>query len=188
MATDLSNWSNFASGKDSPEKKNIKKIIKCDTWSISEILSKAEENRKNDPLDIEWVVTELFGLKIQKTDLGDTTSGFLNQLDDGWCIFVNKYENERRQRFTIAHELGHFLLHKSKPTFEKDFIFFRDNNNNKEEREANDFAAELLMPENYVRDYIAKGNNTIKLLADKFYLSTPAVKYRVYKLGLISEY
>ena len=105
-----------------------------------------------------------------------------------WCIFVNKYENKRRQRFTIAHELGHFIFHKNNKSLEKDLIFFRDETNNKEEREANDFASELLMPEKMVKAYIKEGYNTIQLLADKFDLSTSAVRYRVYKLGLISEY
>ena len=189
MATNLSNWSNFISEGNKPRKvHSTSSQAFSDTLDIQEIWKKATEAKKAEPLDIEWVVTHLFNLDIKKTDLGNTASGFLNELDDKWCIFVNKYENERRQRFTIAHELGHFIFHKNNKSLEKDLIFFRDETNNKEEREANDFASELLMPENMVKAYIKEGYNTIQMLADKFNLSTSAVRYRVYKLGLISEY
>lgn len=187
MATNLSNWSNFTSGKPMAKKSTVDKTNSAEL-SKSEIWEKAIAENKADPLDIEWVATNLFGLQIKRMDLGDEASGFLNELDDHWCIFINKYENIRRQRFTIAHELAHYILHKNKKNLAKDFIFFRDENNNDEEKEANEFAAELLMPEERVKDYIKNGCNTIKLLADKFNLSTPAVRYRAYKLKLIPEY
>ncbi len=62
-----------------------------------------------------------------------------------------------RQRFTIAHELGHFFLHRASSTVFVDAapIFFRDesssNGSQREEIEANAFAAELLMPEDAIR-------------------------------------
>ena len=188
MATDLSNWSNFISNKDiETYAKKQKKNTVSKTLSAQDVWTAALEAKKTEPLDIEWVAEKLFGLNVVKRDLGEA-SGFLNVLDDQWCIFVNKFENERRQRFTIAHELGHFVLHKDKSITSKDIIFFRDENTNIEEQEANNFASELLMPERKIREYIKEGYNTISLLADKFCLSTPAVRYRLYKLGLISEY
>lgn len=187
MATNLSNWSNFTSGKMSSKEPTMD-ITQSVRLSKAEIWEKAVAANKAEPLDIEWVATSLFGLQIKRMDLGDEASGFLNELGDRWCIFINKYENIRRQRFTIAHELAHYILHKNNKKLVKDLIFFRDENNNDEEKEANEFAAELLMPEERVRDYIKNGCNTIKLLADKFNLSTPAVRYRAYKLNLIPEY
>lgn len=187
MATDLSNWSEFISDT----KRTIKRVTPPKTTkqlTCEEIWKLAEKKQKADPLDIEWVVKDVFGLKILKRDLGENASGFLNILDDQWCIFVNKFENERRQRFTIAHELGHFLLHKDRQNVPVDIIFFRDENTSTIEQEANKFASEFLMPDYKVYEYIKEGYNTISLLAEKFYLSTPAVRYRLYKLGLISEY
>lgn len=188
MATNLSNWSNFISNKDGET--NTKKQKANDIYkslSVQDVWSAASEAKKTEPLDIEWVAEKLFGLNVIKRDLGEA-SGFLNVLDNQWCIFVNKFENERRQRFTIAHELGHFVLHKDRNVTSKDVIFFRDENTNAEEQEANNLASELLMPEKKIREYIKEGYNTISLLADKFCLSTPAVRYRLYRLGLISEY
>ncbi|MDE5616066.1 MAG: ImmA/IrrE family metallo-endopeptidase [Alphaproteobacteria bacterium] len=187
MATDLSNWSNFISNK---QQHSVKPEVLGPTKypSIKEVWSMAQKEKKTEPLDIKWVVENLFSLKIMERDLGEKASGFLNILDDRWCIFVNKFENERRKRFTIAHELGHFLLHKDKQSIPKDIIFFRDENTDQVEQEANNFASEFLMPEHKIYEYINEGYNTISALADKFCLSTPAVRYRLYKLGLISEY
>jgi Zn-dependent peptidase ImmA (M78 family) len=129
-------------------------------------------------------------MKIIYKDLGKWDSGFLEKIDDQWCIYINQYESVPRQRFTIAHELGHFILHSDEyaNTSIHDQIFFRDENTSPMEREANDFASGLLMPKDIFYTYIQEGVNTISALADKFKLSTPAVKYRAYKLGLIPEY
>ncbi|MCL1891992.1 MAG: ImmA/IrrE family metallo-endopeptidase [Alphaproteobacteria bacterium] len=191
MATDLSNWQNFLSGGNATSRSVAKKQTP-QTMSVSEIWAKAKELKiKTDPLDIASVVEKIFGIKLIKKDLGKSASGFLEQIDNQWCIYINQYESEQRQRFTIAHELGHYVKHREKYAngrFQHDLIFFRDENTNPDEREANDFASNLLMPETIVNDCIKRGENTVKKLADKFNLSTPAVRYRAYKLGLISEY
>jgi len=193
MATNLSNWQNFlnrgtdasnvgsASVQQQPQ--NIKNVD--DIW---EEALRFKLNR--DPLDIRGVVEKIFKLKLQEQDLKKDASGFLEQINDTWCIIVNKYESETRKRFTIAHELGHYVCHRNEYNSinQYDQIFFRDENTNPMEQEANDFAAKLLMPEHIFYKYIREGHNTINLLAEKFNLSTSAVKYRAYKLGLISEY
>ena len=72
-------------------------------------------------------------------------------LDGGeWAILVNADHAKARQRFTIAHELGHLLLH-GYTTAHADRAFkFRDARSSEgsalEEIQANQFAAELLMP------------------------------------------
>ena len=193
MATDLSNWQNFLSGRkvvSTPVVSCVKKTT-SKMLSIEDVWKKAKVAKKSNPLDIEWVVKELFGIKLIKKDLGHSASGFLEEINNQWCIYVNKYDNEKRQRFTIAHELGHYILHRNNAfgsRFQHDFIFFRDENTNPIEREANNFAAELLMPKEEVVSLIKEGYNTVNALAEKFDLSTSAVRYRAYKLGLISEY
>src|SRR5262249_10949802 len=79
-------------------------------------------------------------------------SGFALREAGRWIIGVNTSTSPRRQRFTIAHELGHLLLHKGKPliTDYSVLISNRDDTSSmgtdKEEIEANGFAAAILMP------------------------------------------
>jgi len=75
------------------------------------------------------------------------------QGDDNWTILLNEsVENKRRQRFTYAHELGHFMCHRHlQDRFEDSDTTLNDFNNTIEE-EANTFASWLLMPSNIVRD------------------------------------
>ncbi len=83
--------------------------------------------------------------------LEDDISGALIPLgEDEWGILVNSQHHPNRQRFTLAHELGHLLLHGYRtPNADKQFRL-RDARSSEgsvlEEIQANQFAAELLMP------------------------------------------
>ena len=92
-------------------------------------------------------------------------------------IFINKAHHRVRQRFTVAHELGHLLLH----PLEDGKVLFRSsdlsNTTLKQEREANDFAAKLLMPEKMVRNYVHLAS--ISNLANAFDVSEKAMEIRV---------
>lgn len=197
MATDLSNIENLFD-----EKKSIQKDYHSQTPCsfpinrenlFGDIYKKAEQMGITiDPLDIRAIASHIFNVKIIEKDLGKSASGFLEKIGDQWCVYINKYENETRKRFTIAHELAHLIFHSEKYSKSdnslRDQIFFRDENTSPLEKQANDFASELLMPEGLFQRYIKEGDNTIIKLAERFNLSTAAVKYRAYKLGLISRY
>jgi Zn-dependent peptidase ImmA (M78 family) len=112
---------------------------------------------------------------------------------------VNSSQHENRQRFTIAHELGHYLLHKgTKLHFDEDFrIDYRDATSSdatkREEVEANGFAAALLMPERILmRDWRRLEPNdkeipeTIRALAKRYRVSHKAMELRLVNLGFIS--
>jgi Zn-dependent peptidase ImmA (M78 family) len=192
-AADLSEWQNFIkNGFVLPSVTSTVSVPKMK--EPSDVLKEASTlGIKLEPLDIVAVAKKIFNMNlIDNKDLGKSVSGFLEKINDKWCIYVNKYENEQRKRFTIAHEIGHFVLHKDSYFLNNNYIydqiFFRDENTSPMEREANNFASDLLMPEDVFNRYIREGFNTISKLADKFKLSTSAVKYRAYKLGLISEY
>jgi predicted transcriptional regulator len=141
-------------------------------------------------LDIKRIIQEIFSITVEETELGKSVSGFLERIGSAWKIYLNRFETEQRKRFTMAHELGHFIKHRDKyaqsGTIMYDQIFFRDENTNPMEREANKFAAELLMPKATFDTLIQEGNNTISKLADSFDLSTSAVRYRAQDLGFIS--
>lgn len=192
MATNLSNLTNFLN--PNPLASEIKEEEKR-THPITpeEILIKAKEMHiETNPLDIKKVAEEMFKMKICPENLGKSVSGFLERIGENWCIYVNQYESMLRQRFTIAHELGHFILHKDKIIAQgasaPDQIFFRSDNVDFIEQEANNFASELLMPKEEFKNAIKNGVNTFEKLSEKFELSTSAVKYRAYKLGIITEY
>jgi Zn-dependent peptidase ImmA (M78 family) len=192
MATDLSNIDSFFNDTHQPQTPALQtKYYAGDT--IEQILKESSNNNiAQEPIDIRAVVEKIFKIKIVETDLGKSVSGFLEKVGSEWLIYVNILESETRKRFTIAHELGHFIYDRNKyiadASLEPDQIFFRDDNTNPIERRANEFAAELLMPKNTFDDCVKNGCNTIAGLADKFKVSTSAIKYRAYKLGYLSEY
>lgn len=147
-------------------------------------------------------IAEKLGLQISEHDLGSNVSGVL-YIDKGkGVIGYNKLESEVRRRFTIAHEIGHFLLHRLDNEIFVDHkafkgsALFRDDKSAtgevRQEREANAFAAALLMPKERVLEEIEKVNfdladdqeDAIKKLADVFKVSTQAMTYRISNLEL----
>jgi len=145
------------------------------------------------PIPVDAIVMKS-NVRLLPFDLGENISGVL-VIDNGEAtIGYNKNEHRVRNRFTIAHELGHFILHKNKDLFvDKGFkVMFRGSvngdNYNREEVEANEFAANLLMPEKLLREEIEKLNldfteeASIKQLAKKFDVSTIAMSFRIAKL------
>lgn len=98
-------------------------------------------------------------------------------------IILPSYTTGKRDNFTIAHELGHYVLHSR--CGEIQINAFRDDSENTlSEREANCFAAEFLMPSDLVREAFSKNSSIIKLASD-FDVSLSAMKWRCYKLRLI---
>lgn len=87
----------------------------------------------------------------------------------------NNFSNIGRKRFTIAHELGHLFLHqKFEEGIFKDSVFYRNLKFTTEELEANEFAANLLMPKVHFIEVLESGK-TIEEIADIFNVSLQAV-------------
>lgn len=139
------------------------------------------------------------GLRIMSYPLEQDVSGILVINNGKGIIGYNEKESRVRRRFTIAHELGHFFLHSNKASLfvDKQFTAFRSSvlNNETEkidlEREANAFAASLLMPENFLTKEVETikidfGNEEgIKKLSKKFDVSSTAMYYRLTNLHLL---
>jgi Zn-dependent peptidase ImmA (M78 family) len=110
------------------------------------------------PIDIEKLADQL-GATIVLETLDSEVSGALYRLSENIIIAVNKDHPSTRQRFTIAHELGHFLLHQGRPVIVdhlvRAHVNLRDNRSSlateREEIEANKFAASILMPPDLVK-------------------------------------
>jgi Zn-dependent peptidase ImmA (M78 family) len=115
-------------------------------------------------------------------------SGKAFQEDDQAVIEYDRDEYSLRQRFTIAHELGHHVLgHTGNGhQFRDEASKFNLNVPIPEESQANKFAAELLAPEMAIKHLIFKEKiNSLTKLAEKFSVSTVAMKYRLTNLGLL---
>ena len=104
-----------------------------------------------------------------------------------WGIFVNPRARLERQRFTIAHELGHFILHRrSQISFmcDKESIYSGVDTLKRIEREADEFASNLLMPGNLLRERIAGKQFDFHLISDlarEFGVSLESMSIRIVK-------
>ena len=104
------------------------------------------------PVDLERVLSHL-ELKLETKPMESEYSGFL-VIDKG-VIVVNSRHAAVRRRFTVAHEIGHYHLHRKKENAGNVFIdrtvYFRGDmsstSDHQSELEANAYAARLLMPE-----------------------------------------
>lgn len=148
------------------------------------------------PVDVQQLA-RLEGVQVERADFGDEVSGVLVKDGERAIIGINGRHAPTRQRFTIAHELGHYLLHGRRDLFvDKDFIVhFRDGNSSTgydpQEVEANQFAAELLMPAEQVREIFAEApfdiddQGALRRLASRFGVSPMAMAVRLSSLDLI---
>lgn len=154
------------------------------------------------PVKVEAIAEDL-GLEVTYENLGsDEVSGLLVSNGNSAHIFVQEGNHEHRQRFTIAHEIGHFvLLHQ----FESGKHVHVDRGNfisqrgprasegvDPKEIEANQFAASLLMPSKLmhqrVNELVGAGpllDQHVEKLAKDFKVSEQAMTIRLTTLGLL---
>jgi len=132
------------------------------------------------------LIAEALGIKIRIETINDKFEGMLIIDNDLKAIICNK-NSPARINFTIAHEIGHYCLHRSsgtkKCTFDDLNIF--DSDNKDIEREANIFAANLLMPTGDLRQEISSKNlnfDLIKKLTTRYSTSITATALRVVEI------
>ena len=135
------------------------------------------------PLNVR-AVAEYLGLEVVEEPMDDDLSGYLEIRGGAWVVGVNAFHHPNRKRFTIAHEIAHFILHSHGQTVFRDRTFARRASDPSwMEKEADQFAADLLMPADTVRQHIASGVTSLSALAAQFGVSALAMKYRVQNLG-----
>lgn len=102
---------------------------------------------------------ERLGYKLLRYPLGDTADlGFVVKKDDDIVIFTNSCSRLSREIFTLAHEIGHVILHlNDESSFIDDSITINGRSTDEKEQEANYFAACLLMPDDDVGRFIDLG-------------------------------
>lgn len=151
------------------------------------------------PIDPERVA-KLCGIEVVKQTFSDgEVSGMLLREEGKPAIIgVNASQAPTRQRFTLAHEIGHWRLHPGRLiTFDRPIRVNRRDNvssmaTDREEIEANAFAANLLMPEAAVRETLRAvplkkrhdSDLSTEWLAAQFEVSQAAMGFRLINLGL----
>lgn len=99
---------------------------------------------------------ERLGYKILRYPIGETGDlGFTLKKDNDIIIFTNTSCRLSRELFTLAHEIGHVVLHmEHENSFIDNNVTISDNDVDEKEHEANYFAACLLMPEDEVGKFL----------------------------------
>ncbi len=153
--------------------------------SITEYVGIARKHLQSAPVNVVRLTYDLGMVLYETGDWPETASGMI-QKDrkgggkSGYAIIVNDKHCEARRRFTIAHEIGHFVLH---PDLIGDSIgddwLYRSRLPSIREAEANRFAVNLLMPNDLIEKVAADGADTIPDLARVFEVSRSTVSARL---------
>ena len=165
----------------------------------------AESGFQTPPVDVESLVAHK-GLSIYYLDASDDVSGLLLRKGKQVAIGVNNSHHRNRQRFTIAHELGHWILHLSTANtshsideqlhVDDQLVYFRDGTSSKAsepvEIQANSFAAALLMPRASLLADLAgqpidvNDDRSIRRLARRYQVSHQALTLRLVNLEFVA--
>ena len=149
------------------------------------------------PIDLMKILHDE-NISLKREVMEESISGMLVINKDDATVVVNSSHHHTRQRFTIAHECGHYFLHADSANAfidQSEKVFLRDAvsacGTQTQEIQANRFAAELLMP----KDYLLKKFDTknidlyddyqLRLLASELKVSVQALVVRLTALGLI---
>lgn len=162
---------------------------------VQELLSTFDVRRP--PVAVDKIARKL-NLLLCPLPADDEISGAIIRKDGHVVIAVNPAHHINRQRFTIAHELGHYFFHEGlEEHVDQNFrVAWRNANSSKAinwaEVEANRFAAELLMPtiflQNDLESLDAIDKRTVLLLAKKYVVSPEAMKIRLSQLGITGPF
>lgn len=172
--------------------------------TIEEITQLAEEVAKKynseitSPFPYENILKDKKDLQIYLSPLDTEISGAIgfNKKEKKFEILINKEKPQNRINFTLAHEIGHYFLHQdvikkddvidSEDVIEASNVLFRLDTALATviEKEANNFAASLIMPESLVRR-AWKAYGTVEGCAKLFQVSLVAMSIRLERLGLI---
>jgi hypothetical protein len=146
------------------------------------------ERYSNDlPVRLAAMADEL-GLEVFRAPLKPNVSGLIEPSESapsGFRIRINRHELAERQRFTLAHEIGHYILHRDKIGGGIiDNIMYRSNLSSRYEVEANKFAADLIMPMSHINQKLNEfggvvSEETIVALANYFRVSQAAMRIRL---------
>jgi Zn-dependent peptidase ImmA (M78 family) len=144
---------------------------------------------EHPPVNVEGLAKAL-GLSVWEKELprnsGMLTADHLSG-PSGYTIYVNSTDALYRRRFTIAHEIAHYLLHRNRETreFMDDRMYRSPGISDAKEAEANRLAADILMPRRIIRRLLDEGITDPQQMASRLMVSPDAMEIR---LGLRSKF
>ncbi len=163
------------------------KVSVSNEWTLLNDSEKALINKFTStyPVPIGAIIKS-FGVTVLRSTLQTNISGEIREVDGKVIIRVNRHDVKTRQRFTLAHELAHFLLHKDLLSNGiVDDVLYRSAQSDYIEQQANRLAADIIMPIalihtlcNDVEHEKDKGKR-IEYIADKLDVSLTALKIRL---------
>ncbi len=139
------------------------------------------------PVDV-FGVARFLEIRVQPEMTDDKISGALYRRPDETVIGLNALHPKTRKRFTVAHEIGHFVLHDEEVFIDQ--VYRRsDQATNSTETEANRFAAALLMPAELVMGEVKQydpplRSDHVEEIARRFEVSQQAMTFRLENLGI----
>lgn len=147
------------------------------------ILDRMEIIRANQselPVSVTRIARE-FGIRVFKSSgWPKKLSGLIRKNQGKYEIFVNGQHPLVRRRFTIAHELAHFILHRDEiGNGITDDVLYRSGLSNKMEKEANQLAADILIPWKLLDPILDSGESDIRELAGMFKVSPSTMSIRL---------
>lgn len=142
------------------------------------------------PIDVDRIA-EALGFSVLPFAFDESTEGFTFIEGNVKSIGVNSSRARVRQRFTVAHELGHYLS--GHENYDHGTMYVEDrpawfDPQSRQEMEANEFAAALLMPKAFLRSDVSKYGLDVPLLAKRYEVSEQAMWIQLIDLGLASEF
>ena len=145
-------------------------------------LQVVSEFMKSVPVKVGELARAL-GLEVVVAPLASNISGSIEPRGEAYVIKVNRYEAKARQRFTIAHEIAHYLLHRDRISGGLvDSVLYRSKLASRLETEANRLAADIIMPRDAVDELILEKSSALDAvgdLAERFNVSRQAAEIRL---------
>lgn len=150
------------------------------------IFDRILHHTESSPVDVHGLAKSL-GVKVVEKPMPDGMSGSIEKKDGKFIVTINAAHHPNRQRFTLAHELGHFVFHGDlieKKAINDDKLYRDNSRDDVNETQANKFAASILMPEKLIKKLINGGINTVPGLANELNVSEQAMRFRIQNLNL----
>ncbi len=147
-----------------------------------------EAGRAIDAGNLITLVEEVFGVDVAVVELGAGFDGLAASTEDVKLIVLATSHVPSRQRFTLAHELGHLLAGDDQDVHLDRNVFDKAQAKDPSEMRANAFASAFLMPENTLRDAVGQTGLTeheFAVLACDLVVTPSALAYSLLHLRLI---
>lgn len=140
------------------------------------------------PVDLLKMASAL-GLRVDlHAHFPNNESGRIKRIGAGHDLYeieINGKHSDYRKRFTLAHEISHYILHREQiGDGITDDALYRSGLSHHIETEANKFAAELIMPAQLVRTLYRAGVRSLNQLGETLGVSEEALRIRLKQLRL----